>query len=358
VDLAFELLGLDLALSSLDRAEPHDMVEGGHEFSALGRRQPELGDACRQLFSRRRRTILRRDVVSTAQDRTERAEVPFAERRARRPPHHDRAEPLIILDPRQEFAHQPRLANAGIADQPHYMGVARERPFQTIENAAELGVAADQGGAQSKRLEPAGFARGVERTNQAVHRMLAALALERDLAHGLKAERMAGEAVSGRANQYLTGSRQGLQTLRRVHRVAGDGVGLRTARAEAASHHRPRVDAEVERERQASAPAPVGIEARRPFKHSERRPKCPLGVVLMGVRRAEQREQGIADELVHEAAELLHRSGQFFEQLVLERLHDLGVELFGECRESAEVRKQDGDGAPVSLACKGRYGGQ
>jgi hypothetical protein len=79
--------------------------------------------------------------------------------------------------------------------------------------------------------------------------MLAAFALERDLAHGLKAEGMAGEAVSCRTDQHLTGSRQGLQALRRVHYVAGDGVGLRTARAEAASHHRPRIDAEVECER-------------------------------------------------------------------------------------------------------------
>ncbi len=48
----------------------------------------------------------------------------------------------------------------------------------------------------------------------------------------------------------------------------------------------------------------------------------------MCVRCAEQREHGVADELVDEAAELLHRSGQFFEQLVLKRLHDFGVELF------------------------------
>ena len=78
----------------------------------------------------------------------------------------------------------------------------------------------------------------------------------------------------------------------------------------------------------------------------------------MRVRRAEQCEQGVADELVDEAAELLHRGGEFFEQLVLKRLHDLGVELFGEGRETAEVREQDCDGAPVGLARKGRGGGR
>ena len=77
---------------------------------------------------------------------------------------------------------------------------------------------------------------------------------------------MAGEAVSRRPDQHLTGSRQGLQALRSVHRVAGDGVGLRTARAEAAGHHRPRVDAEVERERQRPARPPSGLGARRSWR--------------------------------------------------------------------------------------------
>src|SRR5436309_14877378 len=111
--------------------------------------------------------------------------------------------------------------------------------------------------------------------------MLAGLALEHEIAHRLKAKGMAGEAVSRRADQHLTGSREGLQALRSVHRVTGDGVGLRTARAEAASHHRPRVDTEVERKWQAGAPAPASVEPCCSFQHGERRPECPLGIVLM-----------------------------------------------------------------------------
>lgn len=114
----------------------------------------------------------------------------------------------------------------------------------------------------------------------------------------------------------------------------------------------------MERERQAGAPAPAGIDARRSFEHSERRSERPLGVVLMRVRRAEQREQSIADEFIDEAAELLHRGGQFFEQLILKSLHDLGVKPFGEGRETAEVREQDCNGAPVGLAREGFGGGR
>ena len=58
-------------------------------------------------------------------------------------------------------------------------------------------------------------------------------------------------------------------------------------------------------------------------------------------RRAEQSEQRIADELVDETAEVLHGRGQFPEQIVLQRLHDLRVELLAERREAAEVGEQD-----------------
>src|SRR5215469_8659546 len=164
VDLALELLGLDLAAPGLNRTEPEDMVEGRHELMAIGRRQPEFGNACRQLLPRHRRAILRGDAVGTAEDRTERAEVLFPEWRAGRAPDYQRAEPLIVLNPRQEFAYQARLANTGIADHAHHMGVTGNRPFQTIEHTAELGVAADQGRGQAERLEATGFARDVKRT--------------------------------------------------------------------------------------------------------------------------------------------------------------------------------------------------
>ena len=86
----------------------------------------------------------------------------FAERRAGGAPHHDRGEPIVVLDPRQQLAHQARLADAGLADQPHDMGIARHRPLQAIEHSAELGVAADQRRAEAERLEPAGLARRFE----------------------------------------------------------------------------------------------------------------------------------------------------------------------------------------------------
>ena len=73
-------------------------------------------------------------------------------------------------------------------------------------------------------------------------------------------------------------------------------------------------------------------EPRRPGHHVEGGAKRAFGIVLMRDRRAEQSEQRVADELVDKAAEVLHRRGQFPEQFVLQRLHDLGVELLAERR--------------------------
>jgi hypothetical protein len=72
----------------------------------------------------------------------------------------------------------------------------------------------------------------------------------------------------------------------------------------------------------------------------------------MRVRRAKERDEGVSDELVDKTAELLHRSAQLFKQLVLKCLHDLRVKTLGHGRETAEVREQDSDSAPVGLALR------
>ena len=70
----------------------------------------------------------------------------------------------------------------------------------------------------------------------------------------------------------------------------------------------------------------------------------------MGGGRAEQGEQRVAEEFVDEAAEGLHRVGQFLEELVLQCLHDLRVEPLAQGGEAAEVGEQHRDGAPIGVA--------
>jgi hypothetical protein len=45
--------------------------------------------------------------------------------------------------------------------------------------------------------------------------------------------------------------------------------------------------------------------------------------------RTEQCKQGIADEFVNEATELLHCFGKLLEQLILQGLHEFRVDFLG-----------------------------
>ena len=72
-------------------------------------------------------------------------------------------------------------------------------------------------------------------------------------------------------------------------------------------------------------------------------------IVFVRGRRTEQREQRIADELVDEAAKILHRRRQLLEQFVLQRLHDLRIKLLAHRGEAAEVGKQHRNGAAVGF---------
>ena len=83
--------------------------------------------------------------------------------------------------------------------------------------------------------------------------------------------------------------------------------------AQSAGNDRPGVDADVEHQRRAGPPA-LFAEPRRAGDHVERGAQRAFRIVLMRDRRAEQRQQRIADELVDEAAEALHGRGQFLEQ--------------------------------------------
>ncbi len=67
-------------------------------------------------------------------------------------------------------------------------------------------------------------------------------------------------------------------------------------------------------------------------------------------RRAEQRQQRIADKLVDEAAISLDRLSHLFEQLVLQHPHDFRVDLLAQRREAAEIGKEHCHRPPVGIA--------
>ena len=88
-------------------------------------------------------------------------------------------------------------------------------------------------------------------------------------------------------------------------------------------------------------------------QHVERRVEGALGIVLMGDRRAEHGQHGIADELFHEAVVARDRLGERLEQRVLERAHLLGIEPLGERGEARDVGEEHGHLPPVRFPVEG-----
>ena len=95
--------------------------------------------------------------------------------------------------------------------------------------------------------------------------------------------------------------------------------------------------------------AHVSAERRGAAQHVEGRLERPFGIVLMGDRRAEQSEHGIAQVLGDKPAVAGDGLAERVEQRALEGPHLLGIEAFGERGEPAEVGEEDGDLPAVGL---------
>jgi hypothetical protein len=74
-----------------------------------------------------------------------------------------------------------------------------------------------------------------------------------------------------------------------------------------------------------------------------------LRIVLVGDRRAEDRQDGIAHELVDEAPMPKGRLSERFKERALERAHLLGIEPLGKGRKAGEVGEKDRDLPAVRL---------
>jgi hypothetical protein len=87
--------------------------------------------------------------------------------------------------------------------------------------------------------------------------------------------------------------------------------------------------------------------------HRERCPHRPLRVVLMGNRRAEDRDDRVADELLDRAAAAFELVARALVVDAEQRADVLGVALLGACRRADEVGEDDADDLPL-LAPRGR----
>ncbi len=87
----------------------------------------------------------------------------------------------------------------------------------------------------------------------------------------------------------------------------------------------------------------LGVERRHRVADGQRRAHGPLGIVAVGRRRAEDRHHGVADELLHDAAEGLELVAHRPVVRRQDRAHVFRVELLRARREADEVDEDDAD---------------
>jgi len=133
------------------------------------------------------------------------------------------------------------------------------------------------------------------------------------------------------ASSLARGRLRLLESRRDVHGVAGRE---RASLARPSDHDLARVHPDPQREA-------VREELVRTLEHPERRLQRPLGVVLLGHRGAEDRDDRVADELLHRpAAERdlgFHRVVEALEEVS----RVLGIELGTHRRRADEIGEQD-----------------
>ena len=83
--------------------------------------------------------------------------------------------------------------------------------------------------------------------------------------------------------------------------------------------------------------------------HRQRRMKCPLRMVLMRDRRAEQSEDAVAGRLRNVAAVAMHRLHHKLQHRVDDRARLLGIEIAHQLRRALDVGEQRGDRLALAL---------
>ncbi len=249
-------------------------------------------------------------------------------------------------DRRGEVGEEPDLLDEGL----HEPGLARARLPEEVE-ARDLVVAvADVGLEHLVEELPAPH----EGPRVAEGPRVPALDREgRDglgLALGLDAPRLRELEVGlalllrGVGDEDLAGLRGGLEALRDAHGVAGHHVEL----APAARRDETGVDAGAEGEAALRGGAEARVGLARAREEFQGRVHGARGVVLVELGHAEDRDEGVADVLLDDAAVGAYDRLEEAEDPRHEGVHLLGVHALGEAGEALHVREEDGGDAPLA----------
>jgi len=261
----------------------------------------------------------------------------------------------LVSELAAKLVEESRLAEACLSDQEARLAAPLARGLEGGAQRRELLLAPHQR-REARRGDgvdaPADGAVG----DDAVHANGLGPALDLLLALVLELEEARDEPPDRLGDQDLPGIRARLEARGQVRGVAHGGVVHAQVVADATHDHRAGVDADPHLELDAVVCLHLLVQRRKAALDPQRGQHGAAGGVLERDRGAEEREDPIAEELVHGALVAVHFLEHEPEGAIHERVHLLGPEAFGERRRVAKVREEHGD--VLALAFEGATAGE
>ena len=324
-------------------------LRAAHEISCIGKAAPlrpiaeairaatsAIGEQRRELGARFLGRVLEVDVGGLAHHLAQRPEGDAVAVREAAAAHDARAR----AGARDDLARQPRLADAGVADQRDEARRSGLRHLaQRLVDRLQLLLAADD-----RRVEPPRVAFASARRNEPVRRNALLLALQLERLDRLDLHRVAHQAIGRVADVDLVRRRRLLEPRRDVDGVAGGEllvrggvvVGDDLAGVDAGAHRQ--LDAVVRRE--------LLVDGAQRRLHAGGRAHGAQRVVLVLHRQAEHGHDRVADVLLDLAAVARDLRRHRREVAVLDLVQRLGVEALAERGRVLQVAEDDRDRAP------------
>jgi hypothetical protein len=194
--------------------------------------------------------------------------------------------------PGAKLVDQPRLADAGLADDERELPFAFARALPAPGEKIEFLLASNEGRQRPCAAAPAAAARA----HDAIERHGRRRALQGVRAAVFRHEQTSGLALDGRGDEDRAGIGGALDPSRDIGRIAEH-------LARCVDHHLPGIKADPRGKLGGAFVGVSGIDFDKRALDRQRRPHSALSVVLLRVRIAEQRHQPVAQPLEDMAAE-------------------------------------------------------
>src|SRR5216683_1115435 len=236
---------------------------------------------------------------------------------------------------------QTRLSHAGLPHDARHLAVPRLDLREQIEERGQLAGASDEATEPAPALIQTRAAR--PGTEERVHDNRLGFSADGDRPAGLEPGVAFHEPRGGVADQDDPRLGELLQPRGQVRGVAHRGVVHAQVVADGAHHHEAGVRAHPELEGYLLA----GVEPQRPFR--KRAPDPDRGqhraprVILVRDRRAEERHEAVAQELVDGALEAVDLAERPLEEGAEQRVHAVGPELLGQYGGADQIAEQHRD---------------